>query len=47
MVFLRETARRGVLIRRGGLLFVTYSHTEADVEQTLTAVDEALAVVAE
>jgi glutamate-1-semialdehyde 2,1-aminomutase len=46
-LFLQETARRGVLVRRGGLLFVTYSHTDADVEATLAAVDEALAVIGE
>ncbi len=46
-LFLQETARRGVLIRRGGLLFVTYSHGDADVEATLQAVDEALAVIAD
>ncbi len=45
-LFLQETARRGVLIRRGGLLFVTYSHGDADVDVTLQAVDEALGVVA-
>lgn len=45
-LFLQETARRGVLIRRGGLLFVTYMHKAADVEETLAAVDEALGVIA-
>jgi glutamate-1-semialdehyde aminotransferase len=44
-LFLQETAKRGVLIRRGGLLFVTYSHTDADVDQTLAAVDDALGTV--
>jgi glutamate-1-semialdehyde aminotransferase len=46
-LFLQETARRGVLIRRGGLLFVTYSHSDSDVATTLEAVDEALGVIAE
>lgn len=45
--FLQETAKRGVLIRRGGLLFVTYSHSDDDIEQTLEAVDEALGLLAE
>ena len=44
-LFLQETAKRGVLIRRGGLLFVTYSHDDPAVEQTLAAVDEALGIV--
>lgn len=46
-LFLQETARRGVLIRRGGLLFVTYMHKADDIDETLAAVDEALEVVAE
>jgi len=46
-LFLQETAKRGVLIRRGGLLFVTYSHNDDDIEQTLEAVDGALAVIAQ
>jgi len=46
-LFLQETARRGVLIRRGGLLFVTYSHSDDDIEQTLQAADEALAIIAQ
>jgi len=46
-LFLQETAKRGVLIRRGGLLFVTYSHGDADIEATLAAVDEALGVIAD
>lgn len=45
--FLQETAKRGVLIRRGGLLFVTFSHHDEDIEQTLEAVDEALALLAD
>jgi glutamate-1-semialdehyde aminotransferase len=46
-LFLQETARRGVLIRRGGLLFVTYSHADSEVEATFEAVDESLATIAE
>ncbi len=46
-LFLQETARRGVLLRRGGLLFVTYSHSDSDIETTLAVVDESLAVIAE
>ena len=40
-------AQRGVLLRRGGLLFITYSHGEAEVEETLHALDASLAVIAE
>ncbi len=46
-LFLQETARRGVLVRRGGLLFVTYMHKSEDVDETLATMDEALAIVAE
>ena len=46
-LLLQEMAQRGVLIRRGGLLFVTYCHRDAEVEETLAALDESLAVIAE
>jgi hypothetical protein len=36
-----------VLIRRGGLLFITFSHDDEAVRQTLAALDGALAVVRE
>jgi len=45
--FLQETAKRGVLIRRGGLLFVTFSHQDEDIEHTLSVVDESLALLAD
>ena len=35
--FLQEMAVRGVLLRRGGLNFLTYSHTAADVAQVVAA----------
>jgi glutamate-1-semialdehyde aminotransferase len=44
-VFLQESARRGVLFRRGGLNFVTYSHGEADVDAAAAAAAEALATL--
>ncbi|MCD6333811.1 MAG: aminotransferase class III-fold pyridoxal phosphate-dependent enzyme [Candidatus Latescibacteria bacterium] len=44
-LFLQETAQRGVLIRRGGLLFITYSHDDEAIAQSLTAVDEALGII--
>lgn len=46
-LLLQEMAKRGVLIRRGGLLFVTYSHDEQAVATTLAVLDEALGVVRE
>lgn len=46
-LLLQEMAQRGVLLRRGGLLFITYSHRDEEVEETLAALDESLAVIAE
>ncbi len=46
-LLLQEMARRGVLLRRGGLLFITYSHGDEEIEETLSALDESLAVIAE
>ncbi len=46
-LLLQEMAERGVLLRRGGLLFITYSHRDEEVEETLAALDESLAVIAE
>lgn len=46
-LLLQEMARRGVLLRRGGLLFVTYAHGDEEVEETLAALDESLAVIAD
>ena len=37
---LQEMAQRGVLLRRGGLNFVSYSHTEADIDAVVTAARE-------
>jgi glutamate-1-semialdehyde 2,1-aminomutase len=36
-LLLEEMARRGILFRRGGLLFVNFSHGEREVERTLRA----------
>ena len=36
-LFLAECAQRGALFRRGGLNFVTYAHTDADVDQAIAA----------
>lgn len=35
-------AQRGVLIRRGGVNFITFSHTEEDVAQTCVALEDTL-----
>jgi glutamate-1-semialdehyde 2,1-aminomutase len=40
-LFLQETIRRGVLIPS---LVVSYSHTEEDIDRTITAIDDALDV---
>jgi glutamate-1-semialdehyde aminotransferase len=44
-LLLQEMAKRGVLLRRGGLLFVTYSHDDAAVAQTLQALDETMGLI--
>ncbi|HUS80709.1 MAG TPA: aminotransferase class III-fold pyridoxal phosphate-dependent enzyme [Armatimonadota bacterium] len=46
-LLLQEMAARGVLLRRGGLMFITYSHGDAEVEETLAALDESLGVIAQ
>jgi len=43
---LQEMAQRGVLLRRGGLNFVSYSHTEADIDATIAAAREVFADLA-
>lgn len=44
--FLKETAARGVLLRRNGLNFISYAHTEADIAATLDAIRAALTALA-
>jgi len=44
-LFLQETARRGVIFHFAGFN-VSFSHAEADVDETLHGCDEALRVVA-
>jgi glutamate-1-semialdehyde aminotransferase len=44
-LFLAECARRGVLFRRGGLNFITYAHTAADVERAVAAAADAFDVL--
>jgi len=45
--FLAACAAHGVLLRRGGLNFVTFSHTVADIDRTIDAADQAFAVLRE
>ena len=35
-------AQRGLLIRRGGVNFITFSHTEEDIAQTVAAIEDTL-----
>ena len=44
-VFLQEVARGGVLCRRAGINFTTFSHSDEDVERTAEVCGEALATV--
>lgn len=46
-LFLQEAARRGVLLRRGGLMFITYSHDDEAVGETIAAVDAVMPIIAE
>jgi glutamate-1-semialdehyde aminotransferase len=39
-LLLQEMARRGILLRRGGLVFISYSHTAADIDMTIDAARE-------
>lgn len=43
---LQEMAARGVLLRRGGLNFVSYSHTEADIDAVIVAAREVFPTLA-
>ena len=44
--FLQEMALRGVLMRRGGVNFVTYSHTDDDIAQVVGAAADVFAHLA-
>jgi glutamate-1-semialdehyde aminotransferase len=46
-LFLKELARRGVLFRRNGLLFISFSHTIEQIEMTIRAAAEAMAIMAD
>ncbi len=43
---LQEMAERGVLLRRGGLNFVSYSHTESEIEAVIAAAEDVFARLA-
>jgi len=44
-LFLQEAALRGVLFRRGGLNFISFSHKEEDIQLTLDVCRDALGVI--
>lgn len=44
-LLLQEMAKRGVLLRRGGLVFMTYSHKAADVDRTLEVCREVFPIL--
>lgn len=44
--FLQEMAMRGVLLRRGGVNFVTFSHTQDDVAEIVAVADDVFAHLA-
>lgn len=43
--FLAEMAQRGILLRRGGLNFITFSHSGADIDRTVSACRESMRVL--
>ncbi len=45
-LFLQETAKRGVLLRREGLMLTTFSHSDEDVDKTLDVVDAVVEIIA-
>lgn len=46
-LLLQEMAKRGVLLRRGGLLFITYSHDDEAIEETIAAMEECMPIIAD
>ncbi len=44
-LLLQEMAKRGVLLRRGGLNFINYSHKEADIDRTLDAASDVFPIL--
>jgi glutamate-1-semialdehyde-2,1-aminomutase len=46
-LFLQEAAKRGVLFRRGGLNFISYSHKEEDIQYTLDVCRSVLKLIKE
>ena len=44
-LFLKECAKRGVLFRRGGPVYITYSHTDEDIKETLKVCTLALQIL--
>jgi len=44
-LLLQEMAKRGVLLRRGGLIFMSYSHKSEHIDQTLAACREVFPII--
>ncbi|HAH88035.1 MAG: aminotransferase class III-fold pyridoxal phosphate-dependent enzyme [Armatimonadota bacterium] len=44
-LLLQEMAKRGILLRRGGLVFITYSHTDVDIDITIGAAREVFPIL--
>ena len=44
-LLLQEMAKRGVLLRRGGLNFINYSHKESDIDHTVDAASDVFPIL--
>ncbi len=44
-LFLQEMAKRGVLLRRGGLNFINYSHREPDLDRAIDAASDVFSIL--
>ncbi|GAG99177.1 unnamed protein product, partial [marine sediment metagenome] len=41
----QECAKRGVLFRRGGPIYICYSHTDKDIKKTIEVCKEVLNII--
>jgi len=44
-LFMQEMANNGVLMRRNGLIFISYSHQQGDIDQTIAAAEKVMPVL--
>jgi len=44
-LWLQENARRGVLYRRGGPAYICFSHSDEDIERTISVGEEAMKII--